>query len=74
MSEFEAFAREKGLKAINGVVYFEQDSAAAHEFQIEAEKAGFGVIRKFKQHGVYVDENDLSKLPKYWYVRLWSES
>jgi hypothetical protein len=70
LAEFEKFARDKGHKVENGIVSFEKDSDAAQKFHIEAIESGFEVVLDFNQVGSYSGLDDISKLPKYWFVRL----
>jgi hypothetical protein len=70
VAEFQQLAKEKGYEVEGAIVIFKQDEAAAHEFHAEASKGGFDVVIDYNQAGSYSGLDDLSKLPKYWYVRL----
>jgi hypothetical protein len=45
---------------------------AANDFHIEAKDAGFDVIQRFSQSGCYANPDELSQLPKNFFVRLMS--
>jgi excisionase family DNA binding protein len=69
-AEFEEFARQSGYEAEKGIAIFEQDEQAARRFYTAASSVGFNVVLDFNQAGSYSGFDDLSKLPKYWFVRL----
>jgi excisionase family DNA binding protein len=69
-AEFDEFARQSGYEAEKGIAIFEQDEQAARRFYTEARSAGFDVVLDFNQAGSYRGTDDLSKLPKYWFVRI----
>jgi excisionase family DNA binding protein len=69
-AEFEEFARQSGYEAEKGIAIFEQDEQSAQRFYTAASSAGFDVVLDFNQAGSYSGFDDLSKLPKYWFVRL----
>jgi transcriptional regulator with XRE-family HTH domain len=69
--KFEAFARSKGHRLEQGLASFIHNEEAAREFAAEAEKEGFKNIHVSYVHaGSYSGMDDLTKLPKYWYVSL----
>jgi hypothetical protein len=70
MEEFQQFTKEKGYEVEGHIAVFKQDEEAAREFHAEASKRGFDVVIDYNQAGSYSGTDDLSKLPKYWYVRL----
>jgi hypothetical protein len=70
VAEFQQLAKEKGYEVEGAIAVFKQDEAAAREFHAEASKSGFDVVIDYNQTGSYSGLDDLSKLPKYWCVRL----
>jgi hypothetical protein len=69
-AELEEFAKKHGHKVEQGLVSFERDERAARAFDAKAQKAGFDTVADFTQVGSYSGADDLSKRPKYWFVRL----
>jgi dihydroxyacid dehydratase/phosphogluconate dehydratase len=70
VAEFQQFTKEKGYEVEGRIAIFNQNEEAAREFHAEANKGGFDVVIDYNQAGSYSGADDLSKLPKYWYVRL----
>jgi len=58
------------MKVERGIAILGQDSDAAQRFYTEASGAGFDVVVDSNQAGSYSGFDDLSKLPRYWFVRL----